>query len=514
MAGYSFVTRVPDEPGILHRLAGIIKQYQGNIVRINYDRQIDPHMVFFEVETTGPAFRRIRDELEATGYLQTALHNPRFLKFSVRLPHETGALFEFLHYTTGANANIAYIDFDEKGSHPDSVTVSLNVDEAEVADELLNEIKSRYHLEILKYDRTGDDLDNTVFYLRFAQQLRSLIGEADEAFVLHFLHDINHIVQELNARGRDPRRVFEAIMQTGWTLNRTLADGFYADIQIFQISDRVVLACYQLPAGGNVFLMKNGGECTMIDTGYGIYHGDVMRMISSTGFANRDQITRMIISHGDADHCGAGGFFDNSALMHHGTLEVIRQNNRAYGSRSEHSVLEEVYTTMIGLFSRCTPPSSIELFGSESLGTRDIFPVIERFQIGDITFEVLESPGGHVYGQVFIYSPSHGILFTGDSLINFESLTQERRDYSSLADFLVTSVNVDSDLARKERQALLRIAAGTGDFPEGIGRKCLVCGGHGSVSILADGKLAVATVPQRYTHADGINHDSLEKMEI
>lgn len=501
------MTRVPDEPGTLHRLAGIIKQYKGNIVRINYDRQIDPNMVFFEVEASGPAFRRIRDELEATGYLQTALHHPRFLKFSVRLPHETGALFEFLNYTTTAHANIAYIDFDEKGSHPDSVTVSLNVDEAEIADELLNQIKSRYHLDILEFDSTGDNLDNTVFYLRFAQQLRDLIGEAEEEFVLLFLHDINHIVQELNARGRDPREVFKAIMETGKTLNRTLGDGFYADIQMFQISESVSLSCYQLPGGGNVFLMRNGSECVMIDTGYGIYHEDVMRMISSVRFSSKDQITRIIVTHGDADHCGAGGFFEIPALMHHGTLEVIREANRAYGSRSEHSVLEEVYTTMIGLFSRCTPPASIELFGTDYLGFRDIFPIVERFEIGGISFEVLESLGGHVYGQIFIYSPSHGILFTSDSLINFDSLTQERKDYSSLADFLVTSVNVDSDLAREERKALLRIAADTSETPVGERGRCLVCGGHGAVSVLRDGRPAVETAPRHYTHAAGTEPD-------
>jgi glyoxylase-like metal-dependent hydrolase (beta-lactamase superfamily II) len=53
----------------------------------------------------------------------------------------------------------------------------------------------------------------------------------------------------------------------------------------------------------------------MIDTGYGIYHDDVMAMFSYFGLGNEDQFTCIIISHADADHCGAGGFFPADALM-------------------------------------------------------------------------------------------------------------------------------------------------------------------------------------------------------
>jgi glyoxylase-like metal-dependent hydrolase (beta-lactamase superfamily II) len=92
--------------------------------------------------------------------------------------------------------------------------------------------------------------------------------------------------------------------------------------------------------------------------------------------------------------------------------------------------------------------------------------------------------GGHTFGQIYLYSDSRGLLFTADSVINFSSLTPERAKYSSLADFLVTSVNVDSDLARKERRALLELAKRTDQYVSGSGRRCLICGGHGAVSVL------------------------------
>ena len=93
--------------------------------------------------------------------------------------------------------------------------------------------------------------------------------------------------------------------------------------------------------------------------------------------------------------------------------------------------------------------------------TRGGFPVIAEVSAGDLGFEVLEGLGGHTVGQVFLFCPEEGLLFAADSLINFASLSAERAEYSSLAAFLVTSVNVDSDLAKKERQLLLELAGET-----------------------------------------------------
>ena len=98
---------------------------------------------------------------------------------------------------------------------------------------------------------------------------------------------------------------------------------------------------------------------------------------------------------------------------------------------------------------------------------------------------------------MFYYLPDELVLFTGDSLINFESLTEERKDFATLAKNLMTSVNVDSVKASKERKALLRLIQGE-ENARMDGRKCLVCGGHGAVSVLLDGKLVQHSLISRY----------------
>ena len=474
---------MPDAPGSLHRAAEIIKKYEGNINRIQFDRRIDPATVFYEVTASEEAFRKITNDLSVIGYLQTSLKPLNFLKCCVYLPHRPGALYEFLNFTTSVGANIAFIDFDDKGRHPDRLTVSLNLEETTVIDHLLDLLKSRYRLEILEYDTTGKHLDDTVFYVRYAQEIRELIGDSEEDFLLSFLADTNHIVQELMDRGNDPRKVFDSVLLTGQTMSATTHEKFYADVQKLEITGQTTLFCFQMPCGGNIFLIDTPEERVMIDTGYGIYHHDVMSMLSRYGLGDEKPVSRIIVTHADADHCGAAGYFTAPVFMHEETLEIIKKNNRAYGSRSEHSVLEEFYTKMINLFSKFNTPTGIHCFSGPTGAMRGIFPVMDTLMIGDLELEVLEGLGGHTCGQIYLYSQKAGLLFAADSVINFASLSRERADYSSLAAFLVTSVNVDSALAKKERKALLDLCSETDAALRITGRRCLVCGGHGAVSV-------------------------------
>jgi glyoxylase-like metal-dependent hydrolase (beta-lactamase superfamily II) len=498
----SFIARVPDLPGSLHRAAEIITRYSGNINRIQFDRRIDPYTVFFEVTTDEDSYRQITEELNAIGYLQSSLKPLSFLKFYVYIPHRPGALSDFLHYTTACKANIAFIDFDDKGRHPDRLTISLNLEDSSGADRLLDQLKSRYRIEILEYDNSGLHLDDTVFYLRFAQNIREIIGDSEDRFLMRLLGDINHIAQELMNLGQDPKKAFESVLVTGRTLKATKGSQFYADVQVLPAGNGITVYCFQPPCGGNVFILESPGEAVMIDTGYGIYYPEISGMIRQYAPDALKNLSHIIVTHADADHCGAGSHYKVPALMHPGTLEILRVANRAYGSRNEESILEEVYTTMINLFSGFAPSEEIEVVPTTPLASRGIFPVISRFTLGGVEFEILEGMGGHTYGMIFVYSPRTGLLFTSDTVINFEYLTPERATYNSLAVFLVTSVNVDSDIAKKERRALLDLAEDTGKEATELDRPCLICGGHGPVSVISGKKLVPWGEIERYQGSD------------
>lgn len=503
MEQFSFIACMPDIPGALHRAAEIITRYEGNINRIQYDHRIDMHTVFFEVTAVPQAYEKIREELEKIGYLQTSLQPVAFLKFHVYLPNCPGALFDFLNCITSSGSNITYLDFDDRGQHPERLVVGLHIENPIMIDTLLNQLKSRYRLEILEYDTTGEKLDDTVFYLRLAQKLRSFLGSAEDAFLMRFLHDINHITQELSNLRKDPIEVFENILKVGDCLNRTSGGNFYADVQRVRIKDEIELFCFQLPCGGNIYLFDTPSERVMIDTGYGIYFQDVVNMLQHYGLGDLGRLNRIYITHADADHCGAAGCFPAPSYLNRETFLITRETSRAYGSSIQGCILEEVYTKIINLFSRFTPPANTVLFpevslSSEKIEKRGAFPVIARFLIGDLEFEALAGMGGHMHGEVFYLCPEEGLLFPEDAIINFKSLSPDRTEYNFLADYLMTSVNVDSKLAREERQALLSLISEIDEKLAGKNRKCLICCGHGSISVLANGKLVEYANSERY----------------
>jgi glyoxylase-like metal-dependent hydrolase (beta-lactamase superfamily II) len=194
--------------------------------------------------------------------------------------------------------------------------------------------------------------------------------------------------------------------------------------------------------------------------------------------------------------------------MHAGTREIIKKANRAYGSGRENSVLEEVYTTLIGLFSRFTPPDITVLFPSPAAEKVGIFPVLDTIQVCGLSVRVLEGLGGHQYGQVYLLCEQEKVIFTADTIINFDYLSKERADYSSLAALLVDSVNVDSSIARVERKAILDLVTGTKNSAGQEERPFLICGGHGPVSVISGGKLVpfgtIDTYKAAASHPGGI----------
>lgn len=488
MKKFSFIARMPNEPGALHKAAEITKDYNGNIYRIHYNRKIDPNTVFFEITADEQSYEKIMDKLDEIGYLQTTLKPVNYLKFNILLPHHSGALFEFLNYITSAGANIGFLDFDSKSSRHDKLTVSLTLDEISSVDKLLDDLKSHYLLEIIEYDTKGERLDDTVFYIVFAQKLREIIGDTEDNFLIKLLGDVNHIVQELTRLGEDPKKVFESILLTGNTLKETSGDGFYADIQKIDLNSNAQLYCFQPPCGGNIFVINAPEETVMIDSGYGIYYPDFLKLFQHCGI-DLTNLKGIYMTHADADHCGAGGFYEARSFLHKGTSDIIEKSNRACGSNVEECILEEVYTKLINLFSRFNSPVDVEIFNDEVIKMRGPFPVIHTFKVGSMEFEVLESLGGHLYGQIFLICRDAGLIFPADSLINFDSLSKDRKRYNLLAKNLMTSVNVDRARAKAERNAILKLALELNEELSSQDKNCLICSGHGAVSMLFEDKL-------------------------
>jgi len=332
----------------------------------------------------------------------------------------------------------------------------------------------------------------------FADGIRKFLQNQDDCFIQKFIEDMNSFAFELKKLGYTTEDIFMKIYENGETLHNTTGKNFYADYQILNLPDDKTLYCFQLPGGGNVYILETKEESLMIDTGYGIYHDDIMRLWSHFGIWQGNRKKTLFISHGDADHCGGTGYIGITPYAHPGTIELIRSGNRAYKSATESSDLEKIYTKMIGTFSKWLPPNKYLKFDKADIDRIGAFPVFGKLDACGYSFYVLESHGGHQYGQLFLLEPKANLFFTVDSCLNLKSISPERTRYNQLADLFMTSVNVDSNLARQERKDLMAIAQ---NFASKSDKPFYICCGHGAISTIEDGKLVAFGNTARYTHS-------------
>lgn len=284
-------------------------------------------------------------------------------------------------------------------------------------------------------------------------------------------------------QGISPEKYLELVKGIGDYLGANTGKNFTSDYQKIPLTANIIFYSFQLPGGGNLNIFDAGEDGKMVlDTGYGCFFNDCDKMLEKVGVDGFFDTRVVICTHADADHCGAAGYFKMMPLMHPTCKAILDAGTRNYGSVNNLDLLEKFYTTSINTMSRMNVPDKVIECGTEPIGMRGLFPIIEKISFAGMEFEVWESLGGHIAGQLLLFEPNLGMLFTSDAFINFATLSKERADYCSIADSMIGSVNVDSEIARTERKELTRLAVELDAELKKNGKYLLICCGHGAVS--------------------------------
>jgi len=195
------------------------------------------------------------------------------------------------------------------------------------------------------------------------------------------------------------------------------------------------------------------------------------------------RVRRIFLTHADADHAGSSGHFarefGTEVFMHPACREVIEKDNRSHGAGGRLSKLNNYYTRLVNRFTDCRFPVKPRLFSGSVIGRAGVFNIIDTFSIGVLRFEVLESLGGHVPGNVFFLNRDFGLLFTADYLLNIGSLTSEDRDTLNVYKYLLISPNTDGARFKEEMAALGDLMLSFKKEFTDKGRSALIFPGHG-----------------------------------
>ena len=189
----SFMTTLPDKTGAFLEASRIILAHGGNMTRASYNKAVDAHTLFLDVEAEEGELRAIEAELSAAGFLQTASY-VKIVLAQFEVDDRPGATIPVLETLARFRVSISYISSQPPADGRVTLKLGLYVEEPGVIESLLRELSAICAVRILDYDAGEKRLDNTVFYLTFADEMRRLLRMTQEQ-TSEFVYYANLVMQ-------------------------------------------------------------------------------------------------------------------------------------------------------------------------------------------------------------------------------------------------------------------------------------------------------------------------------
>jgi len=447
----SFMTNMPDKSGAFLQAAQIILRHGGNITRANYNKAIDIHTLFVDVEAEPEALLAIETELTDAGFLYVSGSPAKIVLLEAEVPDRPGALVPLLEVVNRYQINISYMSTQvSPAASRQSYKMGLYIEEPGMVSTLLEELSTLCPVRILQYDAGEKSLDNTVFYLNFAAEMRRLLHLTQEE-TNDFIYYSNLVMQQLDERNEPPSKTFEYINKFAKFVVEHGGDGYDCRLSWQQISPRVAMTLIEPPSGSNIIILEDqpGGPLLVIDGGYRCHSRFALRLLRQLfeDFDNRPK--EMFLTHADADHIGVATEF---GVIHcsRRTADCFEAELRGEAVARELNRNSLPYYRLCKLITQYQPPMLSQLRVVDTIPCDDTQPLspIGVFDFADLHFDVWQGNGGHVPGETVLIDEERRIAVTGDDYINARGCTAPQKEYNRLAPYLMTSVNENSPKAR------------------------------------------------------------------
>ena len=468
----TFITTMPDHSGAFLEASRIIAAEGANITRVSYNRAVDTHTLFLDVAGSQAQLEAITEKLRRVGYIQNHPDSARVMLVDFILQDVPGAVQPVLELISRYRFNISYINSQENGTGWQAFRMGLFIENPRDIRDFLDAAARLCEVRIVDYDESARALDNTVFYMRFAESVaKKLQFSRRQARQLTALS--NQLMQMLESRNEQPYKTFDYIGRFADMLSRYRGEAFQPRLSELDLAEGFHLWCVEPPCGSNVYILRKGDELLFVDSGFAIYAPEMIALLRRMipDFDNLGR--RIVITHPDEDHCGLLNLFDeiyvSPLARRHFALENLGEPNFR-----EQNPAHAPYTRISRILSKYFPPrmACLRVVGEGAGDSDEPIAFLGAFDFCGKRFEVYRGNGGHAVGEVAIVDPAEKLVFSGDIVVNIHGFTPPQDAFNRLAPYLMTSVNMDSAKARQEREALQRL------FPPS---EYTYCCGHGAI---------------------------------
>ncbi|MFI3313557.1 MAG: MBL fold metallo-hydrolase, partial [Eubacteriales bacterium] len=266
----TYILNMEDRAGAFLEASRIVGGLGGNIVRVNYNKGVDMHILFLDVEAHPEIHTEIFAQLDAAGYLSADKLEKKIIVLEMKMTDEPGAMIAVLEVIHSHEVNINYINARANDSGYQRLRLGLLIEEPAMTKVLLDEIAQICKVKIVDYHVTEKALDGTVFYIAFAQEMAELF-DLDQKSVNRFLIDANNIMQFLDKKGEMPQKTFEYLGKYARFIVEHKGAGFDPIVSRRQLSLQVKATLVEPPCGSNTCVLDDGKELLFVDSGFGCY---------------------------------------------------------------------------------------------------------------------------------------------------------------------------------------------------------------------------------------------------
>lgn len=469
----SFMTTLPDKNGAFLEASRIILRHGGNMTRASYNKAVDAHTLFLDVEAEETGLEAIEAELAAAGFLQTASY-VKIVLAEFEVPDAPGATIPVLETLARYRISISYISSQPASSGKVALKLGLYIEEPGVIETLLRELSTICAVRILTYDSGEKRLDNTVFYLTFADEMRRLLRMTQEQ-TSEFIYYTNLVMQQLDEKGEPPGKTFEYISRFAHFVVEHGGTAYDCRITAQRLTERVNATVIEPPCGSNITVLEDEKTRALlvIDGGFSYYKRLTMhllrRLIPDFDLRKRE----LLLTHSDSDHSGISRYFD-TVWCSRRTADCFTREHLGEPCPREENPNMLPYYRLSNLIADYEPPqlSRLRHLDQERCDDSQPLSAIGTFDFADLHFTVWQGNGGHVPGETVLTDEAHRIAITGDDYINIHDCTAPQKEFNQLAPYLARSVNQDSAKYRLILRALKDMMDGEG---------WLILPGHGAI---------------------------------
>ena len=452
----TYATSMPNHIGAFLKASQCFADLGLNITHVSYDKSVDSHMLFLDVEGTEEQIRKADEELEKIGYLQNRNSDSSIVLIEFTLKDVPGSVTAVLELINRFNFNISYINSQENGTDFQNFKMGLYVDDPGKIAAFMEQAEQLCKVRIIDYNSSGRAYDNSIFYSAFVRGLAQMLELTDEQ-KQGLLVSSNLAMQTLDEQGLSPYRAFDSISKFAELLAKAKGERFVPRVSAFPITENTTITVIEPACGSNTTVIQSFGKLLCIDSGYACYRDEMQPILRDSIPGYADMPKSLLLTHADVDHCGMMNDFDDVIVSCNSARSLQREYEGEDGFREENP-LHKPYINICKILTsyREIDPQKLRTPWQDVPNLREPLTQIGFFGFGDLHFEVYEGKGGHLPGEIVLIDYEHNVVFAGDVYVNIHGMTAEQTEYNQYAPILMTSVDTDPKLCSLERTAILR----------------------------------------------------------